>query len=45
MTQLHKRFTDDQVKVLLSGYCKGLLARAEIQEMLDIGKTRFSALL
>ncbi len=45
MTQLHKRFTDDQVKVLLNGYCQGLLARAEIQEMLGIGKTRFFALL
>jgi hypothetical protein len=45
MTQLHKRFADDQVKVLLNGYCQGLLARAEIQEMLGIGKTRFFALL
>ena len=45
MTHLHKRFTDDQVKVLLDGYCQGLLGRAEIQEMLDIGKTRFFALL
>jgi hypothetical protein len=45
MTQLHRRFTDDQVKVLLYGYCQGLLQRAEIQEMLDIGKTRFFALL
>jgi len=45
MTQLHKRFTDDQVKVLLNGYCQGLLGRVEIQEMLDIGKTRFFALL
>jgi len=45
MTQLHKRFTDGQVKVLLNGYCQGLLGRAEIQEMLDIGKTRFFALL
>ena len=45
MTQLHRRFTDDQVKVLLNGYCRGLLGRAEIQEMLDIGKTRFFTLL
>jgi transposase len=45
MTQLHKRFTDGQVRVLLNGYCQGLLARAEIQEMLGIGKTRFFALL
>ncbi len=45
MTQLHKRFTDGQVKVLLKGYCQGLLVRAEIQEMLCIGKTHFFALL
>jgi transposase len=45
MVQLHKRFTDEQVKVLLRGYCQGLLARGEIQEMLGIGKTRFFALL
>jgi len=45
MTQLHKRFTDGQVRVLLNGHCQGLLARAEIQEMLGIGKTRFFALL
>ena len=45
MTHLHKRFTDDQVKVLFRGYCQGLLPGAEIQEMLGIGKTRFFALL
>jgi len=45
MTQLHKRFTDEQVQVLLRGYCQGVLARAEVQEMLGIGKTRFFALL
>jgi hypothetical protein len=45
MTQLHKRLTDDQVKVLLHGYCQGLLARAEIQEMLSVDKSRFFALL
>jgi transposase len=45
MTQLHKRFTDGQVRVLLKGYCQGMLGRHEIQDMLDIGKTRFFALL
>jgi hypothetical protein len=45
MVQLHKRFTDEQVKVLLRGYCQGVLARAEIQEILGLGKTRFFALL
>lgn len=45
MTQLHRRFTDDQVKVLLHGYCQGLLNRTEVQEMLGVGKTRFFALV
>jgi transposase len=45
MTQLHRRFTDDQIKVLLHGYCQGLLARSEIQGMLGLGKTRFFTLL
>ena len=45
MNQLHKRFTGEQIKVLLRGYCQGALTRAEVQEMLDIGKTRFFALL
>jgi hypothetical protein len=45
MTQLHKRFTDDQVKVLLQGYSQGTMSRAEVEEMLHIGKTHFFALL
>lgn len=45
MTHLHRRFTDDQVKVLLNGYCQGVLTRAKIQDMLGIGKTRFFAIL
>ncbi|MDI6768279.1 MAG: hypothetical protein QMD04_01225, partial [Anaerolineales bacterium] len=45
MNQLHKRFTDEQIKVLLRGYCQGLINRADIQAVLGIGKTRFFALL
>ena len=45
MTQLHKRLNNDQVRMLLRGYCQGLLARDEVQEMLGIGKSRFFALL
>ena len=45
MNQLHRRCTDDQISILLQGYCKGLLSRAEVQDMLSIGKTRFFALL
>ena len=45
MGQLHKRFTDEQIKVLLQTYCQGKMRRANIQEILGIGKTRFFALL
>jgi len=45
MQQLHRRFTNEQVKVLFRGYCQGVLTRAEIQEMLGIGKSRFFVLL
>jgi hypothetical protein len=45
MDQLHRRFTVEQVKVLLHGYCQGTLSGAEAREMLGLGKTRFFALL
>ena len=45
MNQIHKRFTDEQVKILFEGYCQGKINRADIQEMLSIGKSRFFALL
>jgi hypothetical protein len=45
MSQLHKRFTDEQIKALLEGYCQGKMKRTEVEEMLEIGKTRFFALL
>jgi hypothetical protein len=45
MTQVHKRFTAEQVKVLFQGYCQGNLSRSDVEEMLGIGKTRFFALL
>jgi len=45
MTQVHKRFTAEQVKILFQGYCQGNLSRPEVEEMLGIGKTRFFALL
>ena len=37
MDQIHKRFTDEQVRVLLKGYQQGMLDRAAIEEMLGIG--------
>lgn len=45
MTQVHKRFTEEQVKVLFQGYLQGNLSRAEVASLLEIGKTRFFALL
>lgn len=45
MQQIHKRFTAEQVKVLLKGYCQGIVDRSTIEEVLGISKTRFFALL
>jgi len=45
MTQIHKQFSSEQVKVLLQAYEAGHLSRAEIERTLGIGKTRFFALL
>ena len=45
MDQLHRRFTVEQVKVLLQGYCQGNISRGEVEAMLHINKTRFFELL
>jgi transposase len=45
MDQLHKRFTDDQIRMLYRRYCEGRMSRTEIEEILGVGKTRFFALL
>ena len=45
MDQLHKRFSVEQVKLLMQRYTEGELSRAEIREMMGVGKTRFFALL
>ena len=45
MSQLHKRFTSDQVKELLTRYSKNEIERKYIQEILGIGKARFFALV
>jgi hypothetical protein len=45
MTQIHRRLSDDQVKVLLQGYCKGKLERSAVEDMLGIGRSRFFVLL
>lgn len=45
MAQLHKKFTDAQVKELFSRYCKKEIPRRYIQEILGIKKSRFFLLL
>ena len=45
MVQLHKRFTDSQVKELIERYLNKEIDRHYIQEVLGIGKTRFFALI
>ena len=43
--QLHKKFSDIQIKELISRYLEGKIKREHIQKVLCIGKTRFFALL
>lgn len=45
MAQLHKKFTDVQVKELLSRYCKGEIPRRYVQEVMGIKERRFFALV
>ncbi len=45
MPQVHKKFTDEQVKELLEKYLKGEVERKYLQEIIGIGKSRFFALI
>lgn len=45
MKHIHKRFPREQVKIFLAAYTRGRMTRKEVEEELDIGKTRFFALL
>jgi len=45
MKQLHKKFTDFQIKDLMTRYLKKKIARKYIQEILGFKKTRFFALI
>jgi hypothetical protein len=45
MSQLHKRFTSEEVKKLLDRYLKGEIERPYIQEILGIKRRRFFLLL
>jgi hypothetical protein len=43
--QIHKKFTDDQVKLLLDLYTRGLITRSQALKQLECQKTRFYELL
>jgi transposase len=45
MPQLHKKFSDSQVKELFDRYVRKYIERPYLQEILGIGKARFFALL
>ena len=45
MDQIHKKFTAEQIKVLLRGYCQGLLDRPGIEATLGISRSAFFLLL
>jgi hypothetical protein len=45
MAQLHKRFTDFQVKELMERYLKGEIKRTYLQEIFGIKRRRFCALI
>ncbi len=45
MSQLHKRFTSDQVKELLERYLRREIERKHLQEILGIKERRFFALV
>jgi hypothetical protein len=43
--QIHKRFSTEQVRALLRGYCQGTLDRPAVRGILEISKSRFFVLL
>lgn len=45
MTHIHSRFTDGQVRLLIRSYEEGQMSRTQVEETLQVGKTRFFALL
>jgi hypothetical protein len=45
MTQLHKKFTDSQVKELIERYLKKEIERSYIEEILDIKRRRLCELV
>ena len=45
MEQLHRRLTDEQIRLIFKNYCDGQITRAEVEETLEVGKSQFFVLL
>jgi transposase len=45
MEQIHRRLTDEQIRLVLRNYCEHLISREEVEETLEIGKSQFFVLL
>jgi len=45
MTQIHRRFSNEQARNLFRSYAEGFMERSQVEEVLGISKTRFFALL
>lgn len=45
MEQIHRRLTDEQIRLVLKNYCEHFITREEVQETLGIGKSQFFVLL
>ena len=45
MAQLHKKFSDNQIRDLIARYVEKKIKRIDAQKVLGIGKTRFFALV
>jgi transposase len=45
MEQLHRRLTDEQIRLIFKNYCEGHVSRTEAQETIGVGKSQFFVLL
>jgi transposase len=45
MKQLHRRLTDEQIRLIFRNYCEGQITRSEVQETIGVGKSQFFVLL
>jgi hypothetical protein len=45
MEQIHRRLTDEQIRLIFRNYCDRQFTREEVQETLGVGKSQFFVLL